>query len=165
MFEGLFGDPSSAPPQGQASAPAVKKTPSVQSGGSNNIGNLATILQAQLPRHQQPQHVAAAPAINPVHVPSDPHGGSGGAPPSAPPPPTPVPQVPQAPRCQALHAYEARSGTELGFQPGMDNILRQTLIGASGDVITIITKDPGGWWEGELNGRRGWLPSNFVQEL
>jgi len=35
---------------------------------------------------------------------------------------------------------------------------------AAGDVITIIdTSDPGGWWQGELNGVQGVFPSNFVQ--
>ena len=33
-----------------------------------------------------------------------------------------------------------------------------------GDVISIVRKDPNGWWEGELNGKRGWVPENYVQE-
>ena len=32
------------------------------------------------------------------------------------------------------------------------------------DVITIHSTK-GDWWEGELNGRRGLLPSNYVQLL
>ncbi|XP_043928201.1 SH3 domain-containing kinase-binding protein 1 isoform X3 [Protopterus annectens] len=34
-----------------------------------------------------------------------------------------------------------------------------------GDIITNITKEEGGWWEGEFNGRRGLFPDNFVREL
>jgi hypothetical protein len=35
-----------------------------------------------------------------------------------------------------------------------------------GDIILIIDKDdPSGWWKGELNGKIGFLPTNFVQEL
>jgi hypothetical protein len=34
-----------------------------------------------------------------------------------------------------------------------------------GDIITIIQKDDSGWWKGELNGKMGWLPSNFVEEI
>ncbi|XP_050771154.1 SH3 domain-containing kinase-binding protein 1 isoform X2 [Gymnogyps californianus] len=34
-----------------------------------------------------------------------------------------------------------------------------------GDVITNIKKDDGGWWEGQLKGRRGLFPDNFVREI
>ncbi|CAL8295034.1 unnamed protein product [Lota lota] len=34
-----------------------------------------------------------------------------------------------------------------------------------GDVIVNIRRDDGGWWEGELDGRRGVFPDNFVREL
>ncbi|XP_050953989.1 SH3 domain-containing kinase-binding protein 1 isoform X2 [Labeo rohita] len=36
---------------------------------------------------------------------------------------------------------------------------------AVGDIISNIRKDEGGWWEGELDGRRGLFPDNFVREL
>lgn len=32
-----------------------------------------------------------------------------------------------------------------------------------GDIIVNIRRDDGGWWEGELNGRRGLFPDNFVR--
>ncbi|XP_069680534.1 SH3 domain-containing kinase-binding protein 1 isoform X2 [Periplaneta americana] len=32
-----------------------------------------------------------------------------------------------------------------------------------GDVITNIKTQPGGWWEGTLNGKRGMFPDNFVK--
>lgn len=32
-----------------------------------------------------------------------------------------------------------------------------------GDIITNIKKDDGGWWEGQLKGRRGLFPDNFVR--
>ncbi|XP_066455935.1 SH3 domain-containing kinase-binding protein 1 isoform X2 [Eleutherodactylus coqui] len=35
----------------------------------------------------------------------------------------------------------------------------------AGDLITKIKKEDGGWWEGELKGRRGLFPDNFVREL
>ncbi|NXA83142.1 SH3K1 protein, partial [Thryothorus ludovicianus] len=34
-----------------------------------------------------------------------------------------------------------------------------------GDIITNIKKDEGGWWEGQLKGRRGLFPDNFVREI
>lgn len=33
----------------------------------------------------------------------------------------------------------------------------------AGDIITKIKKEDGGWWEGELKGRRGLFPDNFVR--
>ncbi|KAK7118479.1 hypothetical protein R3I94_022094 [Phoxinus phoxinus] len=36
---------------------------------------------------------------------------------------------------------------------------------AVGDIISNIRKDEGGWWEGELEGRRGLFPDNFVREI
>ncbi|XP_068126094.1 SH3 domain-containing kinase-binding protein 1-like isoform X3 [Hyperolius riggenbachi] len=35
----------------------------------------------------------------------------------------------------------------------------------AGEIITKIKKEDGGWWEGELKGRRGLFPDNFVREL
>ena len=34
-----------------------------------------------------------------------------------------------------------------------------------GDVITSIKTQPGGWWEGTLNGKRGMFPDNFVKVI
>ncbi|KAJ8375709.1 hypothetical protein SKAU_G00062890 [Synaphobranchus kaupii] len=36
---------------------------------------------------------------------------------------------------------------------------------AVGDIISNIRKDDGGWWEGEVDGRRGLFPDNFVREI
>eukprot|EP00761_Pharyngomonas_kirbyi_P012356 gb/GECH01012383.1/.p1 GENE.gb/GECH01012383.1/~~gb/GECH01012383.1/.p1 ORF type:complete len:1469 (+),score=336.96 gb/GECH01012383.1/:1-4407(+) len=63
----------------------------------------------------------------------------------APPPPARNPQV------RSLYEYMAQSSDELSIREG--------------DVINLIGKDPSGWWEGELNGKRGLFPGNYVQEL
>ncbi|KAJ7987887.1 hypothetical protein DPEC_G00331250 [Dallia pectoralis] len=34
-----------------------------------------------------------------------------------------------------------------------------------GEIIQIVQPLPGGWWEGELDGVRGWFPSSYVQVL
>uniref|UniRef100_A0A672Q368 Osteoclast-stimulating factor 1 n=1 Tax=Sinocyclocheilus grahami TaxID=75366 RepID=A0A672Q368_SINGR len=34
---------------------------------------------------------------------------------------------------------------------------------AVGDIVSNIRKNEGGWWEGELDGRRGLFPDNFVR--
>ena len=33
-----------------------------------------------------------------------------------------------------------------------------------GDVITVTQKEEGGWWEGTLDEKTGWFPSNYVKE-
>jgi len=70
---------------------------------------------------------------------------------AAPRPPQPVqPPQPAKPVAKALYNYQGATQDELSFQEG--------------DIISILKKDPGGWWEGELKGRRGWIPANYVQE-
>ncbi|XP_013359945.1 PREDICTED: rho guanine nucleotide exchange factor 6 isoform X4 [Chinchilla lanigera] len=34
-----------------------------------------------------------------------------------------------------------------------------------GDIIYVTRIEEGGWWEGTLNGRTGWFPSNYVREI
>ncbi|KAK7469399.1 Ras guanine nucleotide exchange factor bud5 [Stygiomarasmius scandens] len=50
----------------------------------------------------------------------------------------------------AMHDYEPQhnSSTCLSFR--------------AGQVIHVLNRDPSGWWDGELEGRRGWFPSNYV---
>jgi len=71
---------------------------------------------------------------------------------AAPRPPQPVqPPQPDKPMAKALYNYQGATQDELSFREG--------------DMIAILKKDPGGWWEGELKGRRGWIPANYVQEI
>ncbi len=32
----------------------------------------------------------------------------------------------------------------------------------AGQVIHVLNRDTSGWWDGELEGKRGWFPSNYV---
>jgi SH3 domain-containing kinase-binding protein 1 len=50
-----------------------------------------------------------------------------------------------------LHDYVAENEDELSIEEG--------------DIITILKKEDEGWWEGEIDGRKGWFPSNFVEEI
>ena len=34
-----------------------------------------------------------------------------------------------------------------------------------GDLICVMRQEEGGWWEGSLNGRNGWFPSNYVRKV
>jgi len=51
-------------------------------------------------------------------------------------------------RARALYPFQGQDNTELSFN--------------FGDVLVIRRQD-GEWWEGELNGRVGLLPANYVQ--
>ncbi|XP_076007915.1 growth arrest-specific protein 7 [Genypterus blacodes] len=42
---------------------------------------------------------------------------------------------------------------------------QQGLSFEAGDIIKIVQALPGGWWEGEMDGARGWFPSSYVQVL
>ncbi|XP_051576835.1 SH3 domain-containing kinase-binding protein 1-like isoform X2 [Myxocyprinus asiaticus] len=55
--------------------------------------------------------------------------------------------------CRAMFDYTAVTEDELSLKKG--------------DVITIMNKvtEDEGWWEGELNGRRGFFPDNFVMVI
>ena len=32
----------------------------------------------------------------------------------------------------------------------------------AGQVMRVLNRDPSGWWYGEVDGKRGWFPSNYV---
>ncbi|XP_024270230.1 SH3 domain-containing kinase-binding protein 1 isoform X3 [Oncorhynchus tshawytscha] len=55
--------------------------------------------------------------------------------------------------CQVMFDYPAVTEDELNLKKG--------------DIVTIITKETEdeGWWEGEMNGRRGFFPDNFVMVI
>ncbi|XP_051983076.1 rho guanine nucleotide exchange factor 7-like isoform X3 [Xyrauchen texanus] len=36
---------------------------------------------------------------------------------------------------------------------------------SKGDMIQVTRQADGGWWEGTLNGKSGWFPSNYVKEI
>jgi son of sevenless-like protein len=40
---------------------------------------------------------------------------------------------------------------------------RTCLAFQEGDIIQIIQRAQTGWWDGVIDGRRGWLPSNYVE--
>ncbi|XP_056098316.1 rho guanine nucleotide exchange factor 6 isoform X3 [Rhinichthys klamathensis goyatoka] len=36
---------------------------------------------------------------------------------------------------------------------------------SKGELIHVTRQEEGGWWEGNLNGKTGWFPSNYVREV
>ncbi|GAA6025516.1 hypothetical protein JCM11491_004143 [Sporobolomyces phaffii] len=80
--------------------------------------------------------------------------------PTSPPSPPRTPPPSDAPLfVRALHTFSpdslppdpAEAGTCLSFEQGQ--------------VIKCLNQDASGWWDGELEGRRGWFPSNYVQVI
>lgn len=61
------------------------------------------------------------------------------------------PPAPKPPQCKAIWPYEARDVDELSFD--------------TGDAITIVSKDPSGWWRGKFRGKEGLFPGNYVEEM
>lgn len=62
-----------------------------------------------------------------------------------------LPPKPVREQCRVLFPYDAQNEDELNLREG--------------DIVTIITKEvlDKGWWRGELRGRTGVFPDNFVQ--
>ncbi|KAI6245609.1 Cell division control protein 25 [Erysiphe necator] len=52
---------------------------------------------------------------------------------------------------RALYDYDTDDQTSLSFREG--------------DVIQVITQLESGWWDGIINGVRGWFPSNYCQVI
>lgn len=79
------------------------------------------------------------------------------SPPATPPVPLGGSVAPPPLFVRALHTFSpetlppdpAEAGTCLAFEQGQ--------------VIKCLNQDASGWWDGELDGRRGWFPSNYVQ--
>ncbi|RVE59971.1 hypothetical protein OJAV_G00194220 [Oryzias javanicus] len=42
---------------------------------------------------------------------------------------------------------------------------QQGLSFEAGEVVKVVQALPGGWWEGEKDGARGWFPSSYVQVM
>ncbi|PWA17977.1 hypothetical protein CCH79_00003984 [Gambusia affinis] len=89
-------------------------------------------------------------------------------PPRLPPPPPPPPVM--FPLRNALtskllsqpvvtYAFCLEAVVEFDYEAQQDDELTLTV----GDIIKNIRRDDGGWWEGELGGRRGFFPDNFVR--
>ncbi|TSM68840.1 Nostrin [Bagarius yarrelli] len=54
-------------------------------------------------------------------------------------------------KCKALYDFSSEKKDELNIKEG--------------DLLDILRKDSSGWWYGELNGKRGHFPYNYVKEL
>uniref|UniRef100_A0A6Q2YJQ1 Rho guanine nucleotide exchange factor (GEF) 7a n=1 Tax=Esox lucius TaxID=8010 RepID=A0A6Q2YJQ1_ESOLU len=67
--------------------------------------------------------------------------------------------------CPLVH--ENGSGTQLLVKArfNFEQTNEDELSFNKGDVISVTRQEEGGWWEGNLNGKTGWFPSNYVREI
>ncbi|KAI8339107.1 SH3 domain-containing protein [Chlamydoabsidia padenii] len=54
-------------------------------------------------------------------------------------------------RVRALYSFKTNDRSSLQFEQG--------------DCIEVLTKLKSGWWDGWLDGARGWFPSNYVEVI
>lgn len=62
--------------------------------------------------------------------------------------PPPIPQRSQV-QAKALYDFDAEDDDELDFKEG--------------DVMSIVDQEDPNWWDAELNGRKGKVPSNYLE--
>ncbi|KAJ1367900.1 hypothetical protein KIN20_028922 [Parelaphostrongylus tenuis] len=55
----------------------------------------------------------------------------------------------------------SRALVKFSYDPRLEDELKLT----RGDTISVVEKSSDGWWKGENNGRIGWFPSNYVEEI
>jgi hypothetical protein len=60
----------------------------------------------------------------------------------------PPPPRPSSPQARAMYPFTAGNPQELSFQPG--------------DILSIMNQE-GAWWQAELHGNVGLIPSNYVE--
>lgn len=51
---------------------------------------------------------------------------------------------------KAIYPFESQEGGEVSFQKD--------------DTMEIVEKDENGWWLARINGKDGWVPSNYLEE-
>lgn len=54
-----------------------------------------------------------------------------------------------------------RAKVTFDYQPENPDELKLTV----GDILIVTNKEEEGWWEGDLNGKIGMFPTNFVELL
>jgi len=77
--------------------------------------------------------------------------------------PTPTPVSPPV-QAQASTAVKA-SGQQVKAKYAFNNTDPSMLQLNAGDIVTILKKEANGWWAGELKGKKGYFPSNYVEEI
>jgi len=112
--------------------------------GNSGSSSYASAYVVSTPSYAEPSHPESTTYSEPAYA-------SGGlSPPSGPglSPPGGLAPPPSGPQARGLYPFIASSPQELSFQPG--------------DLLRILNQD-GAWWQAELNGAVGLIPSNYVE--
>ncbi|EPB89143.1 myosin I [Mucor circinelloides 1006PhL] len=136
--------PSGEPPNSQSRPPVARKS------------KLPSINQQRQPARKHtvnsiPQSIAAPKSDYTSNVNNGNQAGS-----SFPAPPIttsqpPAPAVPsKLPLYKAIYPFQSQEGGEVSFQKG--------------ETMEIVEKDQNGWWLARINGKDGWVPSNYLEE-
>jgi hypothetical protein len=129
-----------APPQQQTYAPPQGRGAPTGVGRAAPTGRGAPANTAAGPGRGATGAARGAPTGRGAPVAAGPGRGA---------PPAQQQRAAAKPTVTALYDYDATTEDELSFKEG--------------DQIVVIQKDQGGWWEGELRGKRGWIPANYVK--
>lgn len=142
-FDFLFA--AHRPGTGLAVLPSSSNSPSSLPISFSGLLSLASSLPPDRPRAAA--HSSRLPVLQTL-------AASPAAMTPLPPPPSPPPSPPADTEfVRALHDFVPVTGSNtcLSFE--------------AGQIIRTLNKDGSGWWDGELDGRRGWFPSNYVEVL
>ncbi|PIO71571.1 SH3 domain protein [Teladorsagia circumcincta] len=60
-----------------------------------------------------------------------------------------------------IGSMSTRAVVKFSYDPRLEDEMKLT----RGETITVIDKSSDGWWKGESDGRTGWFPSNYVEEV
>ncbi|GAA5844262.1 hypothetical protein JCM9279_001745 [Rhodotorula babjevae] len=66
---------------------------------------------------------------------------------------------------RALHSFAPETLAGTSSHTSAQQQANSCLSFTAGQVIRCLNRDPSGWWDGELDGRRGWFPSNYTEVL
>ena len=88
-----------------------------------------------------------------ISGPSDmkPMSPQSGGPPPGPPPPKPASLSSKTPSAKVLFDFDAENATELDLKEN--------------DIVILTKKIDENWFEGEINGRKGYFPVNYVEVI
>ena len=115
--------------------------PPPASSSSTTQGRQPPYSSGYVPSTEAHAQAAPAPAESPPSLPE------AALPSSA----TPSAEVYGVTRVRALHAFEPTESNELAFEKG--------------DIIKVVNREYKAWWRGQLRGRTGIFPVNYVVRL